>query len=159
MPQELKVRINHYEAIEEQIKNLGASFLKAYSFVDTYSNQPFGEVLKVSDSDGNYSFIAFKEVEGKFKETINKTLTKEKFLKTKTDLTHKYGIKRVLQGQRKIYQLEEFKITFNLIDGVGEFLILTGENPTEEFVTERLGIKNPEYIRVSFDELPTKQKD
>jgi adenylate cyclase class IV len=64
-----------------------------------------------------------------------------------------YGIKHTLQGNRTIYQLNDFKIILNYMDNIGDFLILTGKKPTEEFVTENLGINNPEYIRVSFDEI------
>jgi hypothetical protein len=79
--------------------------------------------------------------------------------KLKNDLTNKYGIKRILKGRCRNFQLDEFMITLNFIEAVGEFLILIGENPTEKFITEKLGIKNPEYIRVSFDELASTKQD
>ena len=159
MPQELKVRITNYLSVEEKIKQLKADFIEELFFTDIYSNQPEGEVLKVSETNDNYYLIALKRVDGKFKEVTNKKLTKEEFAQTKEDLKLKYGIKRILQGKRRIFRLDDLRITFNLIDNVGEFLILTGENPTEQFVTEVLGIKNPEYICVSFDDLPAKSSN
>lgn len=158
MAQELKVKINNSDTIEERIKKLGATFLESYSFIDTYSKQPFGEVLKVSESNNKYAIIGFKEIDGKFQEVINKPLSQDEFLHKKAELIEKYGLKRILQGKRKIYRLDKFRITFNIIEDVGEFLILTGENPTEKFITDDLKINDPQYIRVSFDELPIKKK-
>ncbi|HVA96833.1 MAG TPA: hypothetical protein VND99_04210 [Candidatus Acidoferrales bacterium] len=153
MARELKIRFSDFKTIEEKLKPLGADFIEEQSFIDTYFNQPPGHVLKLAKVNDTYFIQALFAIDGTFdvgeKQRINKEIVEEKG----KELTQEFGVKKILKGTRKIFQLDMYKITFNHIDDVGDFLILTGANPTEEFFTERLGIKDPEYIRVSFDEL------
>jgi len=44
-------------------------------------------------------------------------------------------------------------ININLIEGVGDFLIVEGENLSSKLVAEKLRIKNPEFVTESFDNL------
>ena len=151
MTQELKIRINNLAEIENRLKELGAIFVKEEPFVDTYFIQPPGSVLKIVTAEHSSNLITLESKDGKFR-VINKTFI-DNVEREKAELSSEFGIKSVLQGKRMYFELEDLKITINLIDEIGEFLILTGENPTEEFITEKLGIKNPEFIKVSFDEL------
>ncbi len=151
MAQELKVRITDYKSVEEKLKNLGAVFLEEKTFVDTYFKQPKGHVMKIDEENRTAFLIEFRENDGKFDLARKESLKDHK--KAKQELLSQYGLKRILKGRRKNYRLDDFTITLNLIDNVGEFLIVTGENPTKKFITQRLTIGNPEYITVSFDEL------
>ncbi len=151
MTQELKIRINNLATVESKLKELGAIFVKEEPFIDTYFNQPPGSILKIVTVEHFSNLIKLESQDGKFR-VISKTFI-EDVETEKTQLSKEFGIKSVLQGKRIYFELEDLKITISLIDEVGQFIILTGENPSEDFVTEKLGIKNPEYIRVSFDEL------
>src|SRR5260221_11329960 len=153
MAQELKIRIDDYKQIEKELKNLGALFIEEKIFIDTYFNQPSDHVLKLAKINNKFFLEELKAKNGKFNFVKDQPLSNDESEEIKEQLTKQFGIKRELQGTRKNFQLEDFRITLNLIDDVGEFLILIGENPTEEFITEKLDIKNPDYIRVSFDEL------
>lgn len=154
MQQELKIKINNSPEIEAKLKALGANMLETQTFTDTYFNQPPGEVLKLADSNNGYSLVALKAIDGKFEMIKNEKL--ENSDAVKTQLANEYGIKCILTGTRQIFELNPFKITLNNIDNIGEFLIITGENPTEDFIVNKIGIQNPEYVNVSFDQLAPK---
>ncbi|MBI5122545.1 hypothetical protein HZA75_01675 [Candidatus Roizmanbacteria bacterium] len=152
MQQELKIKINNIPPLEENLNSLGAAFVEEQTFADTYFNQPAGEVLKLGDNDKGFFFQSLKATpDGKF--TIIKNNQIENFDQVKAEMAREYGIKCVLKGKRRIYTVGADKIILNSIDGLGDFLILTGENPTEDFFVKKLGIQNPEYIKVSFDTL------
>jgi hypothetical protein len=44
-------------------------------------------------------------------------------------------------------------ININLIEDVGEFLIVEGEGLSPDLISKKLKMKNPEIVAVSFDEL------
>lgn len=148
---ELKIKISDCKKLEKKLKELDATFAGEENFTDTYFNQPEGIVFKISTNSKGSTLLNLKSIEGKFEIVSSEKL--EDVEKAKTELVAKYGIKTVLKGIRRYYTLEDLKLTINLIDNIGDFLILTDENPDKEFITKKLDIKNPEYIKVSFDEL------
>lgn len=151
--QELKLRISDTQAIEEKLKSLGATFVEETEFSDTYFNQPDGEVFKITENNKGSFLVQLKRTpQGTFDTIKNQKIDNPN--EVKTEMGNEYGIKCVLEGKRKNYSLDTFTITINLIHGRGAFLIITGENPTQDFVTTKLGIATPEYITISFDNLP-----
>lgn len=151
--QELKLRISDPQIIEEKLKSLGATFVDETNFSDTYFNQPDGEVFKVTENNKGSFLVQLKRTpEGKFDTIKNQKIDNPN--EVKKEMGNEYGVKCVLEGKRKNYSLDNFTITINLINQRGTFLIITGENPTQDFVTTKLGITTPEYITVSFDNLP-----
>ena len=151
MIEELKVRIHDYKKVEENLKRLGAKFSEEIDVVDTYFNPPKGEVLKITEDDKGDFLVNLKSKDGKFE--IVKYEKIDNVEEVKKELSEKFGVKCVLKKKRRFWYLEDFMININLIEDVGEFLIVECENPTPEIITEKLGIKNPEFITVSFDEL------
>jgi adenylate cyclase class IV/diadenosine tetraphosphate (Ap4A) HIT family hydrolase len=151
MAEELKIRIHDYKKVEENLKKLGAKFTEEISVVDTYFKQPSGEVLKITEDDKGNFLVNLKLKEGKFQ--ILKYEKIDDVNKLKKELTRKFGIKCVLKKKRRFFDFEKYMININLIENVGEFLIVEGENLTKDIITEKLGIRNPEFITVSFDEL------
>ncbi len=152
MELELKIKLTDPEAIDNKIQSLGAAVTGETEFTDTYFNQPEGEVFKVTDTRDGFYLIQFKRTpEGRFQYTKNNKI--ENANEVIAEMTGEYGVKCVLTGKRKLFSLGDLKITINHINERGNFLILTGENPTEDFITGKLGIQNPEYITQSFDEL------
>ncbi len=151
MSKELKVRITDVEKIQKLILQKGGEYIGETPFVDTYFNQPAGKVLKIVRKNTGYFINIFHAVDGKF-ETIKDQQTDQADQLIK-EYTSKYGVKRVLKGKRIYYKLKNQHITFNLIDNIGNFLIITSPNPTNAFVEKELEIKDPDYLRVSFDEV------
>lgn len=151
MLKELKIRIKNPSEIESKLIDLGASFSREERFTDTYFNQPDRHVLKLATTDVETNLIKLEAVDGRF-EIISRQKIHD-ISSAKKEFSEKYGIRKVLTGRRRFFDWEDLKITICFIDEVGEFLVLTGENPTDEFFTQKLGLKNPEYIKVSFDKL------
>lgn len=150
--QELKVRISSPQEIEDKLKKLGAVFQSETFFVDIYFKQPSGKVLKISDGkEGPFLFVIEKR--GDNFEIVKREKV-ENVEELREELSVKHGVKKVLRGILRFFSLNDYKITIDVIDNVGNFLIVTGENPTKDFVEKKLGIQNPEYITVSFDDLP-----
>ncbi|HZE87397.1 MAG TPA: hypothetical protein VE090_04285 [Methylomirabilota bacterium] len=153
MAQELKIHLTDYQTVEDKLRSLGAQFVEETTFTDTYFNQPAGEVFKVADTSKGYFLLQLKKTsEGTF--SIDKNNPIEHADQVIAEMTNEYGVKSVLTGKRKTFSLAGMTVTINLINQRGAFLIVTGDNPTEDFVTDKLSMPNPEYIRVSFDELP-----
>lgn len=155
MVKELKLRIDKYIIVEAKLMQLSAKYMGESSFVDTYFKQPEGHVLKAIEEKDGSSLLQLKVVDGKF-EVVKREAVED--IAAKKELFNKqFGIKKILSGKRISYQLDDTRITLCIIDDIGEFLIVTGENPKEKIVTEILGIQNPEYIRVPFDEVVPKK--
>lgn len=70
-----------------------------------------------------------------------------------SQLATQYGVKRQLINHRSFYAYGDDELSINAVAGVGTFLIVEGDDPRLEFVTDTLGIKNPEIIKDSFDNL------
>ena len=148
---ELKVRIDNLARIEHRLVEIGAEFTHELQVIDTYFKQPPGFVLKiVEDESGNF-LSRLEAHDGGFVVKERETLTN--VADAKVRLTEQYGLHRVLQKRRKLYNYRNFTIDLNLIDGVGDFLILVGEHPEESIIEKDLGIVDPEYVRVPFSEL------
>lgn len=158
MVEELKIRIHNYKKVERRLKSFGAKFTEEIDVIDTYFYSITGEVLKITEDDKGNFLVNLKSENGKFKiMKYEKIDNLKKFEKLKKELTEKYSIKTILKKKRRFFNFENYKININLIENLGEFLIVEGENLTPEIITEKLNIKNPEFIIVSFDELK-KQK-
>lgn len=151
MTEELKIRIHDYKKVEEKLKKLGAKFTKEISVVDTYFKQPTDKVLKITEDERRNFLVNIKSKNGKFEIVKYEKIDNAEQLKR--ELTHEFGIKCILKKKRRFFDFENYIININLIEDVGEFLIVEGENLFPEIITEKLKIKNPELITVSFAEL------
>ncbi len=156
MKKELKIRIHDYKRVEKNLLKRGARFSRKVEVRDTYFNQEPGKVLKITESSEGDFLFALESENGGFRITRKEAVKDVE--KTKTALAKEFGLKCVLEKRMRFFEFGDYAININLIDDVGEFLILEGENPTKEFIEEKLGIKNPEYITVSFDELKLRQQ-
>ena len=153
MAQELKVKIADPQALETKLQSLGATFVEETDFEDTYFTQPDGDVLKITYTNKGYFLIELKRTpQGTFNTIKNQKIDNAD--EVKAEMGNEYGIKCTLEGKRKNYSLNNMTYTINAITNRGTFLIITGEDPTQDLVTTQLGITNPEYITVSFDNLP-----
>lgn len=151
MTEELKIRIHGYKKVEEKLKRLGAKFSEEINVIDTCFNPPKNEVLKITEDDKGNFLVNLKSKDGKFE--IVKYERIDDVDEMKKEFSDKFGVKCILKKKRRFWYLEDFMININLIEDVGEFLIVECENPTPEIITEKLRIENPEFITVSFDEL------
>ncbi len=151
MAEELKIRIRDYKKVEKNLIKLGAKFSEEIDVVDTYFKQPTGKVLKITEDNRGNFLVNLKSENGKFK--IVKYEPIDNVDRVKSELTKKFSVKCVLKKKRRFFDFENYKININLIEDVGKFLIVEGENLAPEIITEKLKIKNPEFVTVSFDDL------
>ncbi|MBD3252297.1 hypothetical protein GF386_01035 [Candidatus Pacearchaeota archaeon] len=155
MKEELKIRLRNVGDFEKNLIKLDGKFLREINAIDTYFKQPKGEVLKITEDDRGDYLVSLKSENGKFKIIKYKPLTEAK--KTKKELSMKFGIKCILKKKRRFFELGKYKININLINNLGDFLIIEGKDLNKKIITDKLKIKNPEFITVSFDELFSKK--
>lgn len=153
MAQELKLRVTNYKTVESNIKQLGGTLQRTTTFEDIYFKQPEGFVYKLSGDKNEWEIIKLTAVDGKFRIITKEPVADKKKIFGK--LEKKYGVENTLKGKRITYALKGTKLQFNLIDSVGNFLVITSEEPTLDFVLTSLKINNPEFITVPFNKLPT----
>ncbi len=151
MKEEVKIRIHDYKAVEEKLIELGVKFIEEIEVTDTYFNQPPDKVLKITEDDRGNFLVKLKSKDWKFEIAEYKPI--KDVSKLKNQLTEKFGIKCILKKKRRFFDFGKYSININLIENVGEFLIIEGEKLTPDIATNILKIKNPEFIHVSFDEL------
>lgn len=151
MAEELKIRIRDYKKVERNLVKLGARFSEEISVVDTYFRQPAGKVLKITEDDRGDFLVNLESKNGKFEIIRYEKVGDVERLKK--ELTRRFGVKCILRKKRRFFDFGNYMININLIEEVGEFLIVEGENLSRDIITKKLGIRKPEFITVSFDEL------
>jgi adenylate cyclase class IV len=158
MVEELKIQIYDYKKIEANLKRLGWKFSEEINVTDTYFNSPKSEVLKITEDDKGNFLVNLKSKNGKFQ--IVKYEKTDNVQEMKKELSNRFGVKCILKKIRRFWhkEKENYTININLIEDVGEFLIVEGEGLTRDIITEKLQIKNPKFITISFDELKLHQK-
>ena len=151
MATELKARIPDIDKLESRLKDLGAVFDRELKVTDTYFCQPEGFVLKiVKDSKGS-RLSRLEAKDGTFIIVEDKLLNNPETVEK--ELTQEHGIYRILRKKRRFYKYKDYTIDLNLIEELGDFIILVHESPKEEDMEKILDVSEPEYIRVPFSEL------
>lgn len=148
--EERKIRIDNLEEIENKLKIAGACLIEELEIVDTYYKQPEGSVLKITENDHGNFLVKLKEIDGKFEFIKNEKVEKLKPLKDA--LKEKYGRDIIVDKQMWFYRWKEYIASINLIDEIGNFLVVRGHSVPEDIFAD-LGIQNPEVITVPFSEL------
>ena len=151
MKKELKVKIEDIDLLERHLKEIGAVFDHELQAIDTYFKQEAGSVLKIVEDNRGDFLSELESTEGGF--TIKQRTEITDVESARAKLSSQFGIQRILKKRRRIYTYREYIIDLNLIEGVGDFLVLVGEKPEESIIENELGVVNPEYVRVPFSEL------
>ena len=151
MARELKIRLGDKQQAITKLTSLGGEYVNDTGSVHTYFNQPDGLVLKLVEMNGVVTLDILK------REGENFIIVSQEPVKNQAAMLEKlkdqYGIKTKLTMRARSYQLQDYKVGLYDIENVGEFLILTGDNPTVELLDKWFAIKSPEVITVSFDNL------
>jgi len=155
MADELKIRVHDYRRVEAELVQRGARFREERNIVDTYFNQPVPqEVLKIQQDERGHWLVHLKPHDGKF--DIVKFDKIPDPVALHAELEARFGIMSILRKRCRFFDWGEYVLDFNLIEGFGEFLVLTGKDPRPELLHE-LGIRDPEFIRIPFNELPRRE--
>lgn len=150
MREELKIRIRNSPEVDKGLLQKGAKFSHEFHVVDTYFQQPKGEVLKITEDETGNFLVNLKARDGKFE--IVKYQKLDNVGEEKSKLQRQFGVKAILKKKRRFFDFQQYIINVNIIKDVGEFLIVEGERVSPAIFHE-LGIENPKFITVSFDEL------
>lgn len=151
MNNELKIRIEDLKKMRAHLLGLGAKFDKEITVKDTYFNQKEGEVLKVSETNEGDFLVHLKAKAGGFDYLQNDRI--DNAGEVKEELTKKFGIRSVLNKKRQFYKLNNYVLDINIIDKLGNFLVIIGPDISKDTLTKELSIKSPEFITVPFDKL------
>ena len=158
MSEEIKIRIKNYEEIEDDLRKLGAVFEREIQVEDTYFDQPEDSVLKISKiHESKECFIVHLSANnGKFSIVSKEKIDERDYEQRIMQFDEKCGIKCILKKRIRFFKFPDSRINninINIIEDVGEFLIVEGEGITADFITGNLKMKTPEYVTVSFDKL------
>ena len=149
MPKERKIRIRNAAAAEAALLRRGARFTHELRVTDTYLKQPEGAVLKISENENGAFLVRLRKEGGTFIIESEKPISDAE----KRALLKKRTVRSILKKRRRFFAFETYTININLIEGVGDFLVVEGESvPLSVFAD--LGIKKPEFVTVPFDRLP-----
>lgn len=151
MTEELKVRVHDWLAAEAQLFAHGATFREERQIVDTYFNQPPHHVLKIQQDQRGFWLVQLTPKDGKF--SIDKFDPIDEPEALRRELEAKFGVMSVLRKRCRFYDWGSYFLDFNLIEEYGNFLVITGDAPTESMLRE-LGVQFAERITVPFNELP-----
>ncbi len=152
MAEELKVRVLDWERAEAALLAHGATFREERRIVDTYFHQPEPHhVLKIQQDQRGFWLVRLTPRDGKFSIDQFDPIADEPELRA--ELTRTFGVMSVLRKRCRFYDWGSYFLDFNLIEEYGDFLVITGDAPTEAMLRE-LGVEIGERIRVPFNELP-----
>ncbi len=151
MKKELKVKIHDYKSVEDRLKRLGGQFKGEIRVKDTYFNQLDGKVLKITEDDKGDFLVELHGKDGGF--IIKKYEKINNSEELKEQLGKRYGVDSVLKKRRRFWKVHSLDFNINIIEGLGDFLILEDENPKKEIITDLIRLKDPEYVEVPFNNL------
>ena len=151
MSEEIKIRIQNHKQIEQHLLALGFTFDKELNATDTYFLQPPRKVLKITEDERGIFLVKIVKKKGTF--VIEEYSLLKNVRIEKENLEKTFGIKCILKKKRRFFLFNNLSININLIENLGEFLIIQGNNLNKDEIMKRLNILNPKFITVSFDEL------
>ncbi|MFB6099956.1 MAG: hypothetical protein ABEK16_01665 [Candidatus Nanohalobium sp.] len=149
--EELKARVKDREDLEDRIAELGGNKKKLISVRDTYFSGQGEDALKITESkDG--SFLRKYEKRSEGFELVKDERIKEPDEK-REEMAERHGIKADQRKEQEVYELNGKTVILNSIEGLGDFLIVQGEEVQKKFIEDTIGVEDPEYIEVPFSEL------
>jgi hypothetical protein len=139
-----------YRDIAARIVRAGGKFLGKADATFVYFNQPPGKVLKLTKLADETRKTVIEKSGDQFVIVSSEPVAQPAQLEV--ELTQKYGVKRELTNHQAFFSFGNYELSVNEIEGVGNVLVIEGENPTISVVT-KLGIETPHTITQSFDNL------
>jgi len=152
MASELKAHLTDWKKTAAGLYDRGATLQAELSLTDTYYLQPQGFVLKITQTKAGATLVKLK-AEGKgFTTLSSERIDAEKLEAKKQGLAKEFGVRAELKKRRLVFGYQHYAVLLELIEGLGEFMIVQGETVPPS-IFEELGVDNPQFVTVSFDEL------
>ncbi|MCC6700080.1 MAG: class IV adenylate cyclase [Fluviicola sp.] len=148
---EFKARIADWKTLETKLVTLNPVFQGTDHQVDTYFNVPKGR-LKLREGSIEHALIQYERgntADAKASDIV--LYQHEPNPALKQILTHQFGIKVVIDKQRKIYFIDHVKFHFDVVEGLGNFIEVEAIDAKNAFTLEELKSKCDHYF--SFFEL------
>ncbi len=142
---EFKAKVNDLETYENKLLLLNPVFKGLDIQTDTYFNVPYGR-LKLREGNIENSLINYERqnVPGSRKSEI--ILYRHKpDAALKQILTHQFGIKIVVEKQRRIYFIENVKFHFDNVNSLGTFIEVEAIDTTGERTNAELKAQCDRY--------------
>jgi hypothetical protein len=127
MAKELKIRITNPAALEQKLRDLGATFQGEEHETHTYFTQTRSSVLKLVESADGAWLIQFTRQGQGFVRTSKEPVVDP--AARKRELTAAGSTIDTLNMHGRTFQLDQSKFDLYYIEGLGEFLILTADHP------------------------------
>ncbi|MAG59653.1 hypothetical protein CMO96_02580 [Candidatus Woesebacteria bacterium] len=152
---ELKVALLDHKKTEAELAELGAKFIVEDEVVDTYFNQPSGKVLKVARNNKGDWLVKLRAAGDGFEHIAKEKLDDAQAVKRK--LAEEHGLRRVIQKRRKIFSYNKYEISVEHVQGLGDFLIIKGDERVPDEVLAKLGLQGSVFVAVPFCDLKPKR--
>jgi adenylate cyclase class IV len=149
--EELKIRIQSKERIEQRIQELGGEFEKKEKTRETYFQDQGDNALKIVEADGDSFLRKYESREEGFEGTRDEKIERPE--QKKEELAQRFGVKTRQKKVQRFYSLKGKRAIIISIEGLGDFLVVQGEKVEKSFIEEETGIEDPEYIEVPFSDL------
>jgi len=143
---EFKAKINEIEKYENKLLTLNPLFKGLDHQIDTYFNVKSGR-LKLREGNIENSLINYdREDISCSKESQIILYQHEPNIALKNILVRQLGVKIVVDKKRKIYFIENVKLHFDIVEGLGTFMEVEAIDCNEEFTTEELKLQCDKYF-------------
>ncbi len=161
---EFKAKASNLAILEEKLQALNPKFIGIDHQIDTYFNVPKGR-LKLREGNIENALIFYE----RSNEASAKTSTIQLYKHTpdaslKALLVQAHGIKVVVDKQRKIYFVDNVKLHFDTVQGLGTFVEVEAIDEDGSIGKEKLqqqcerfaelfGVQQQDYVAVSYSDL------
>jgi len=149
--EELKIGLERPDDFKNRLAEIGAEKSKNVSVRDTYLSEQGNDALKITVNEDRASLKKYESRKSGFELVKNEEI--EQPDEKREELREKYGVKADQKKTKTFYTYKNKTIIINKIEDLDTFLIVQGEKVEKQFIEDKLGIENPEYIEVPFSDL------
>lgn len=156
---EFKARVDNIDKYEKMLLKLDPEFRGIDHQIDTYFNVPYGR-LKLREGNIENSLINYdrENISGS-KESHIILYKHEPNSALKSILTRQFGVKVIVNKNRKIYFIGNVKFHFDVVDQLGTFIEVEAIDHKDEFTVEELKNqcdKYADYFELSEEQMMDK---
>jgi predicted adenylyl cyclase CyaB len=159
---EIKAKVNDISLLEKIAIEIGARFDADFVQVDTYFDTWDGRLKMREFGNDRAELIFYRRVETSERRWSDYEVVQVcEPEKLKNLLAKIFGLKVVVEKRRKVYLYENARIHLDKVNGLGDFIEFEvmcdgDEKQVEElmeFLIERFGLKQENFIKVSYSDL------
>lgn len=150
---EFKANTNSIDSLEEKLQALQPRYIGTDHQMDTYFNTPTGR-LKLREGNVENALIYYERINTNAAKESKVILFQQPDKNLKEILVKTNGIKVVVDKTRKIYFVDNVKIHFDVVNGLGQFVEVEAIDYAGDMSIEKLQSQF-DYFANYFDIAPT----